>query len=191
VFGAADVLWRVQPGAWYGWPDFSESRPIFEDDVWGDHYRVPGKDTPPRLLAAHPSKPPEPSALFPVHASADGLDFSRSSEFGYVGQAFVAAFGDQSPVVGKTLEPVGFKVLRVDLETGIVRDFAVNRSEHAGPASKIRGSGLERPVAVRFDPSGSSLYVVDFGILTMSAAGAKPRQRTGTIWRISRTGALR
>jgi len=82
-------------------------------------------------------------------------------------------------------------VLRVDLETGIVRDFAVNRSEHAGPASKIRGSGLERPVAVRFDPSGSSLYVVDFGVLTMSDAGAKPRQRTGAIWRISRTGALR
>jgi len=181
----------VQPGAWYGWPDFSESRPIFEDEVWGDHYRVPGKDTPQRLLAAHPGKPPEPSALFPVHASADGIDFSRSAEFGYVGQAFVAAFGDQSPAVGKTLEPVGFKVLRVDLETGVVHDFAVNRSKNAGPASRIRGSGLERPVAVRFDPSGSSLYVVDFGVLTMTETESKPRQRTGTIWRISRTGALR
>jgi glucose/arabinose dehydrogenase len=191
VFGAADVLWRVQPGAWYGWPDFAESRPIFEDDVWGDHYRVPGKDTPARLLAEHPGKPPEPSALFPVHASADGLDFSRSSTFGYVGQAFVAAFGDQSPTVGKTLSPVGFKVLRVDLETGVVHDFAANRSEHPGPASRIRGSGLERPVAVRFDPSGSSLYVVDFGVLTVSETETKPRPNTGAIWRISRTGALR
>ncbi len=190
VFGAADVLWRVQPGAWYGWPDFSESRPIFEDEVWGDHYRVPGKDTPLRLLAAHPGKPPAPSALFPVHASADGFDFSHSAEFGYVGQAFVAAFGDQSPTVGKTLEPVGFKVLRVELETGVVHDFAVNRSKHAGPASKIRGAGLERPVAVRFDPSGSSLYVVDFGILTTSDNATRPRPRTGAIWRISRTGAM-
>jgi glucose/arabinose dehydrogenase len=104
VFGAADVLWRVTPGAWYGWPDFSESRPIYQDAAWGDHYRVPGKDTPARLLAELPGRPPEPSALFPVHASADGLDFSRSPEFGYVGEAFVALFGDQSPTVGKRLQ---------------------------------------------------------------------------------------
>jgi glucose/arabinose dehydrogenase len=191
VFGAADVLWRVQSGGWYGWPDFSESRPIYDDPVWGDHYRVPGKETPARLLAQAPGIVPEPSALFPVHASADGLDFSRSPEFGYVGQAFVAEFGDQSPTVGKTLQPVGFKVVRVDVKTGVVADFAVNRSQQAGPASKIRGGGLERPLAVRFDPSGRSLYVVDFGVLTVSETETKPRQRTGAIWRISRTGAAR
>ena len=188
VFGAADVLWRVKPGAWYGWPDFSESRPIYEDKVWGDHYRVPGKDTPPRLLAEHPGTPPAPSALFPVHASADGLDFSRSPEFGFVGQAFVALFGDQSPTVGKTLEPVGFKVVRVDIRTGVISDFAVNRGNQEGPASKIRGGGLERPIAVRFDPSGRSLYVVDFGVLTVSKNETKPRQQTGKVWRISREG---
>jgi glucose/arabinose dehydrogenase len=186
VFGAADVLWRVQPGAWYGWPDFAEGRPIYEDEAWGDHYRVPGKATPPRLLANAPGSPPEPSALFPVHASADGFDFSRSAAFGFVGQAFVALFGDQSPTVGKTLEPVGFKVVRVDVKTGVISDFAVNRSPHSGPASKIRGGGLERPVAVRFDPSGRSLYVVDFGILTVNANETKPRPGTGTVWRISR-----
>jgi glucose/arabinose dehydrogenase len=191
VFGAADVLWRVQSGGWYGWPDFSESRPIYDDPVWGDHYRVPGKETPARLLAQAPGIVPEPSALFPVHASADGLDFSRSPEFGYVGQAFVAEFGDQSPTVGKTLQPVGFKVVRVDVKTGVVADFAVNRSQQAGPASKLRGGGLERPLAVRFDPSGRSLYVVDFGVLTVSETETKPRQRTGAIWRISRTGAAR
>lgn len=191
VFGAADVLWRVQNGAWYGWPDFSESRPIFEDRRWGDHYRVPGKDTPARLLAQAPGVPPEPSALFPVHASADGFDFSRSAEFGYVGQPFVALFGDQSPVVGKTLEPVGFKVVRVDLRTGVVHDFATNRSAQAGPASKLRSGGFERPLAARFDPSGRSLYVVDFGVMTFSEEETKPRQHTGAIWRISRSGALR
>jgi glucose/arabinose dehydrogenase len=184
VFGAADVLWRIQPGAWYGFPDFSESRPIFEHAVWGDHYRVPGKASPPRLLLEHPGVPPRPSALFPVHASADGLDFSRNPGFGYVDQAFVALFGDQSPTVGKTLAPVGFKVVRVDPKTGVIADFAVNRSPKAGPASKIRGSGLERPVSVRFDPPGSSLYVVDFGVLTVSGSETKPQPRTGTIWRI-------
>jgi glucose/arabinose dehydrogenase len=184
VFGAADVLWKIKPGAWYGFPDFSESRPIFEHATWGDHYRVPGKATPPRLLLEHPAAPPEPSALFPVHASADGLDFSRSPEFGYVDQAFVALFGDQSPTVGKTLEPVGFKVVRVDPKTGVIADFAVNRAKTAGPASKVRGSGLERPLSVRFDPDGRSLYVVDFGVLTVSDAKTTPKPRSGTIWRI-------
>jgi glucose/arabinose dehydrogenase len=191
VFGAADVLWRVQPGAWYGWPEFSESRPIYEDPVWGDHYRVPGKPTPARLLERHPGRPPDPVAFLPVHASADGLDFSRSPEFGYVGEAFIAIFGDQSPTVGKTLKPVGFKVVRVDVRKGISHDFAVNRAKEMGPASKVGGHGLERPVAVRFDPSGRSLYVVDFGVLTVSDTETRPRQQTGTIWRITRRGAGR
>jgi glucose/arabinose dehydrogenase len=186
VFGSADVLWRVQNGAWYGWPDFSESRPVYEDPVWGDHYRVPGKDTPPRLLAEPPGKPPEPSALFPVHSSADGIDFSRSAEFGFVGQAFVALFGDQSPAVGKTVAPVGFKVVRVDLKTGVITDFAANQGKEGGPASKLRAGGLERPLAVRFDPSGRSLYVVDFGLLTVKDQDMKPWPNTGAVWRISK-----
>ena len=41
-----------------------------------------------------------------------------------------------------------------------------------------------------FDPSGRSLYVVDFGVLTMSEAGSKPRTGTGALWSISRTGGL-
>jgi glucose/arabinose dehydrogenase len=186
VFGAADVLWRVQPNAWYGWPDFAEGRPIYEDPSWGDHYRVPGKATPPRLLAEPPGERPEPSALFPVHASADGFDFSRSADFGFVGEAFVALFGDQSPTVGKTLAPVGFKVVRVDVKTGVIHDFAVNRAPQAGPASKVRGGGLERPLAVRFDPSGGSLYIVDFGVLTVNGTKTEPRPGTGTVWRARR-----
>lgn len=186
IFGAADVLWRVQPNAWYGWPDFAEGRPVYEDASWGDHYRVPGKATPPRLLAEVPGERPEPSALFPVHASADGFDFSRSPDFGFVGEAFVALFGDQSPTVGKTLAPVGFKVVRVDVKTGVIHDFAVNRAPLAGPASKVRGGGLERPVAVRFDPSGGSLYIVDFGVLTVNGTRTEPRPGTGTVWRARR-----
>jgi len=39
---------------------------------------------------------------------------------------------------------------------------------------------------VRFSPDGSSLYVVDFGVLTMDAQGAHPQRGTGVVWRISR-----
>jgi len=103
-----------------------------------------------------------------------------------VGQAFVALFGDQSPTVGKTLAPVGFKVVRVDVKSGVINDFAVNRGKLAGPASKIRGGGLERPLSLRFDPTGRSLYVVDFGVLTVSETETKPRSGTGIVWRIRR-----
>ncbi len=181
VFGAGDVLWRVQPGAWYGWPDYSAGEAIDNDT-----YQSPGDDSPKRLLAANPSKPPAPTAILPVHASANGFDFSRNAAFGHVGQAFIAIFGDQAPVVGKVVNPVGFKVIRVDLQTGVSHDFAVNRGKQNGPASLLKRGGLERPVAARFDPSGQALYVVDFGVLAMSDEGASAEEGTGVIWRIRR-----
>ena len=100
----------------------------------------------------------------------------------------IAQFGDQAPVAGKTLWPVGFKVIRVDVTNGVIEDFAVNKGRINGPASRIGGGGLERPVAARFDPGGSALYIVDFGVMTMSDR-SEPRTETGVLWRVTRTGA--
>jgi hypothetical protein len=127
-------------------------------------------------------------AHFGVNSSADGLDFSRSPAFGHVGEAFVALFGDMTPGTGKVLGPVGFKVVRVDVATGVINEFAVNRGRMNGPASWQRNGGLERPVSVRFDPTGAGLYVVDFGIMTLSSRGPAPQKGTGVLWRITRTG---
>jgi glucose/arabinose dehydrogenase len=179
VWGTADVLWRVEQGKWYGWPDFSAGEP-----VTSHKFKPPGKEQPRFLLAKHPSNPPAPVARLGVHASADGMDFSRSDQFGYAGEAFVALFGDQAPTVGKTLHPVGFKVVRVNLERGTVEDFAVNKGKQNGPASRIGGGGLERPIAVRFSPQGDALYFVDFGVMMQEKSGSKPQQGTGAIWRI-------
>jgi glucose/arabinose dehydrogenase len=181
VWGTPDVLWRVTPGTWYGWPDYSEGLPIDQE-----LYEVPGKGKPQLVLAKPPGKPPRPVASLGVHASSNGLDFSRSKSFGHAGQAFIAEFGDQAPDSGKSLHPVGFRVIRVDVSNGRIEDFAVNRSDKGGPASKIGGAGLERPVAVRFDSSGDALYVVDFGVMLMDKTGPKPQERTGVLWRITR-----
>jgi glucose/arabinose dehydrogenase len=183
VWGNGDVLWRITPGTWYGFPDFSAG--IRMDD--NKEFKPPGKPMVKPLLAKYPNQPPQPAAVFAVHTSADGIDFSRSASFGYEGEAFVAEFGDMAPNVGKVLAPVGFRVVRVDVKTGVIRDFAINKGKKNGPASRLGHGGLERPVAVRFDNSGNSLYVVDFGILTMSAKGAEPRQKTGVVWKISKT----
>src|SRR3712207_7832861 len=53
------------------------------------------------VLAHHPNQPPRPAAVLGVHSSSNGLDFSRSTAFGHVGQAFIAEFGDQAPDTGK------------------------------------------------------------------------------------------
>jgi glucose/arabinose dehydrogenase len=181
VFGTGDLLWEVQRETWYGWPDFHGASPLTK----GDRYNPPGKAKPSMLMAEHPNIPPEPIAVFDVHSSSNGFDFSTSPEFGHVGQAFVAQFGDMAPGVGKVLSPVGFKVVRVVLKTGIIEDFAVNKGKTNGPASWLKAGGLERPVAARFDPSGTALYVVDFGVMMMTEKPV-PQKETGVLWRIVR-----
>jgi hypothetical protein len=94
-----------------------------------------------------------------------------------------------APSAGKVLAPVGFKVVRVDVSTGRIEDFMVNRGHDNGPASRVGGQGLERPVAARFDPRGEALYVVDFGVMVMGEKGPRPQQDTGVLWRITRGGA--
>jgi glucose/arabinose dehydrogenase len=184
VWGAPDVLWEVRPGAWYGWPDHAAGEPVATE-----RFKPPDGEIPKKLLAEEPGKPPAAAALLGVNSSSNGLDFSRSERFGFIGEAFVAQFGDLTPSTGKVVAPVGFKVVRVDPANGVIRDFAANRGDENGPASRLGGGGLERPVAVRFDPSGDALYVVDFGVMTVGEHGPQPRAETGVLWRIVREGS--
>lgn len=180
VWGAGDYLWKVEQGKWYGWPDFSGGHAIYEGNL-----SVPGKGKPLRILAEDPETPPHPVVSMGVHSASNGFDFSRSKDFGFEGEAFIAQFGDMSPDVGKVERPVGYKVIRVNMETGIMNDFLVNKKKNA-PASKIRTGGVERPTAARFSPDGKSLYIVDFGIMRTSGKGPEPVQKTGVIWKISK-----
>lgn len=182
VWGTGDLLIAVTPGTWYGWPDYHGNHPLT-----AAFYDPPGKPQPQFVLTNHPNVPPKPVALLGVHSSSNGIDFSRNGAFGYVNEAFIAQLGDMSPTAGKVLRPVGFKVVRVDVGTGVIEDFAVNRGDTNGPASRLGTGGLERPVSLRFDPSGQSLYIVDFGVILMSERGASPQQATGVLWRVTRS----
>jgi glucose/arabinose dehydrogenase len=184
VWGAGDVLWEIKPGLWYGWPDFSAGKPISNDE----EFKVPGKEAVKPILKIQPNTPPKPTAIFGVHSSANGIDFCTNPGFGYQGEAFVAEFGDMAPKAGKVLAPVGFKVVRVNVNTGIVEDFAVNKGRKNGPATRFGKGGLERPLSVKFDPTGKALYVVDFGIMKVSKQGQEPQMKTGVIWKITKEG---
>lgn len=181
IVGDPDDLYEIRDGAWYGWPDFASGVRL-DDPRWGEG----GKGREPVLAAFPDPDPPKPVASFETHAAANGLDFPRDGDFGFAGQAFVALFGDLAPVTTvRQVVPSGFKVVRVDPESGAITDFAVNRTQ--GPASKLFHGGFERPSHCAFGPDGA-LYVVDFGEIKIAPekGGIRIKQGTGALWRIRR-----
>jgi glucose/arabinose dehydrogenase len=182
-----DDFYEIHKGEWYGWPDFASGIRL-DDPYWGDggHGREP-------VLAKFPNPdPPKPLASFETHAGANGVDFSPHAQFGFPGDAFVACFGDLAPIttITKYVVPAGFKVVRVDMHTGQIHDFAVNRVQ--GPASQLPHNGFERPSHCQFGPDGA-LYVVDFGIINIAPelGGIRQHVGSGVLWRIRWTGAPR
>jgi glucose/arabinose dehydrogenase len=181
IVGDPDDLYEIREGAWYGWPDFASGIRL-DDPHWGEG----GQNREPVLATFPDPSPPRPVASFETHAAANGLDFSRGDDFGFEGQAFVALFGDLAPVTTvRQVVPAGFKVVRVDVSTGAIADFAVNRTQ--GPASKLFHGGFERPSHCAFGPDGA-LYVVDFGEIKIAPekGGIRMKQGTGALWRIRR-----
>ncbi len=173
-----DDFYEIQQDQWYGWPDFASGYRL-DDPFWGDRGR--GREP---VLAEFPNpNPPKPLLSFERHAAANGFDFSQSQEFGFVGDAFIALFGDIAPITTPRLTtPAGFKVVRVDMEKRELVDFAVNKI--AGPASKLPHRGFERPSHCRFGPDGA-LYVVDWGQIELAPerGGIRMPLGSGALWR--------
>ncbi len=83
---------------------------------------------------------------------------------------FAALFGDEAPMTAPAGPRVGRGIARVDPADWSVQPF-------------LR-QPLNRPIDVRFDPSGESLYVVDFGQFEMSERGVEAVAGTGKLWRL-------
>ena len=175
-----DYLVRVEQGAWYGWPDFYDGEP-----VTAARFNAPEKAKPTFLWKQHPPLA-RAFTTFGSHAGVSGLTFSPGGEFGFTGDAFLAEYGTFAPVTtGVNVLPVGFRVVRLDMKTREVHDFATN--ELPGPAYINQQNGFNRPPDVLFGPD-RSLYVVDWGASTLNDTGLVLVPGTGVVWRIYRDG---
>ena len=182
ILGDMEDLYEVREGAWYGWPDYAAGIRL-DDPHWGRR----GRGREPVIADPPDPNPPKPVAMFESHSAPNGLDFCRDARFGFEGDAFVCLFGDLAPNTVRLAYPTGYRVVRVDVSTGEVVDFAVNRI--IGPASKLPHGGFERPSHCAFGPDGA-LYVVDWGEAKIApeTGGVRMKEGTGTLWRIRRTG---
>jgi glucose/arabinose dehydrogenase len=166
-----DLLFEVRQGAWYGWPDF-----IGGDPITDPQYNPVRGEAPTFVLANHHELPaPEPALVrFPPHAAAVKFDVAPSSVPQWAGQLFVALFGDEVPMTAPSGPRVGRSLARVD-----PTDWSLHT---------VITHPLLRPIDVRFDPAGESLYILDFGYFEMDAErGVVAEAKSGRLWRLKLT----
>ncbi|MDW0116054.1 PQQ-dependent sugar dehydrogenase [Sporosarcina thermotolerans] len=178
VANSPDEFQWIRPGMWYGFPDYTGGLPLTMPQ-----FKPENEEQPEFLFAEHPMQPPMPVTVFPPHSATMGFSFNEKSAFGPIGDVYIAEFGADEPITtgGRLLPLVGHRVSRIDMQTGEVFPFAINRG--GLPASLSNSGGFERPIDAVFGEE-DVLYVADFGLFSDEAA----LPNTGVIWRIRKTG---
>lgn len=176
IANAPDEFHILQPGAWYGWPDYAAGYPVTLPAFGPEN-----GPQPEFLLSRHPMEPPKLFASFAAHSAIMGFDFNDNPAFAPVGDAFIAEFGSEAPTTtgGKPAPKVGHRVSRIDVRAGQVTPFAINKNGLA--ASATNDGGFERPIDVVFGPNGD-MYIADFGIFPPKEGS----RNSGVIWRITK-----
>ncbi len=177
VENSPDEFHLLMPGTWYGWPDYTGGLPLTLP-----MFKPVNGPQPQFLLARHPMRPPRPFAVFADHSAIMGFDFDHFGLFGPRGDAYIAEFGSEAPeTTGGRPDPmVGHRVSRIDMKTGQVCPFVINKSGMA--ASESGSGGLERPIDVIIGPCGS-MYIVDFS-LNKPGEPDEFVPETGVVWRV-------
>jgi glucose/arabinose dehydrogenase len=194
-----DALLRLVPGTYYGWPDYSTDLQPISETRFQPPVELVIKTGYPDIgfLVDHsasgllrPDRNTLMQATFPPLSGAAKMEFvPDSGPFNdYRGSAIVALAGDRAPFATsgyKLTSPVGYKVVRVDVDNHQVKDFIRNTENvPASRQQKLEGDALERPIDVKFGPDGA-MYVLDFGQLQLKKDGReKVAPRTGRIFKL-------
>ena len=179
IANSPDEFQLIVPGSWYGWPDFTGGKPVTLPE-----FKPMGGQQPQFLLASPPSNPPEPFAVFTPHSAIMGFDFNYNPSFGPYGDVFIAEYGSEAPETtgGAPLPGVGHRISRIDMSSGEVSTFAINRSGIS--ASESGEGGFERPIDVAFGSDGA-MYILDFAV-TPAGEPDEFYPNSGMIWRITK-----
>lgn len=179
IANSPDEFHHILPGLWYGWPDYTGGLPVTLP-------QFKAEDGPELnfLINDHPMVPPMPFTTFAPHSAIMGFDYSYNNNFGTNGDVYMAEYGSEAPETtgGKPLPGVGHRVSKVNMKTGEVTTFAINKSSFA--ASYTGDGGFERPIDIVFGPD-NAMYVVDFAV-TDPDDPEEFYPETGVIWRISK-----
>jgi glucose/arabinose dehydrogenase len=176
IYNDPDYLVRVEKDAWYGWPEYFDGQP-----ATAPRFKALLKPAPTMLWQTHPPLT-KAFTTFDSHSAVNGIAFSNSDAFGFRGDLFVAAFGTFTPATtGTNVKLSGFRVIRVNMQTGEKSDFAKNILP--GPAYLNGTNGFNRPADVTFGPD-DALYVLDWGASKITSKGLEEVPATGAIWRI-------
>jgi len=168
IGNAPDLLYEVEPGSWYGWPDFIGGVPVTDQ-----RYR-PERGAPPVFVPANHDElpPPSPALLaFPPHSAATKFDVGTAALGELAGQLFVALFGDEVPMTAPAGPRVGRSVVRVD--------------PHDWTLHPLDARPFLRPIDVRCWPGEAALGVLDFGMFEMTDAGVVAEPGSGALWKVS------
>ncbi|MEX2336803.1 MAG: hypothetical protein WD555_05995 [Fulvivirga sp.] len=200
-----ETVYEVVQGEWYGWPDFYSGMPITDKRFeYKDKTRkfALTEETHRKLLKGK-ALPIQPLARLSPHSATQGMVFGHGRMGTAENEILVAEFGTIVPFFkggeyhphlkkgaveeekahkGTQYNWPGFKVQRVNLETGEATDFIYNQSNI--PASANKGGGLERPIQLEWKADGS-LYIVDFGIVEIDDTGMNAHPFTGVLWKVS------
>ena len=180
IANAPDEFYRITPGLWYGWPDYSAG-----ESVTSPRFMPEGRPQPQFLLTNHPNNAPEPFATFPQNSTILGFDFDYSGNFGNFGDVFIAEFGTARIASAENSTPYagfGHRISRIDMSSGGVTTFAINKS---GFPSSITGEGgFGRPCDVNFGPDGA-MYILDMGINAPFEQDVYI-PNSGLIWKVTR-----
>ncbi|MFZ2051370.1 MAG: hypothetical protein WB698_04500 [Solirubrobacteraceae bacterium] len=153
-----DLLFEVQQGRWYGWPDFVGGVPIFDPRF------APEDGQAPRFVLANHEElpaPERPLTQFTTHVAATKMAQAPD------GRIVVAMFGDEVPMTAPSGPRVG-------------RSLAVVDPRQGWQADSVPTPGLQRPLDVAFGPDGR-LYVLDFGHFEPGRGGMKATAGSGSI----------
>ena len=173
-----------------GWPDyFGKGEPVTDKNFVSESAR--SDNNPLKFVLQDHLPVQKPLALLGEAVAVTQVAVSNSTDFGFRGKAFIGEFGTMAPLIhpfaqvtqsmpGFQPSIVGQKVVALDPATGNFSDFLSLKNMDKS----------FRPVGVKFDVNGDSLYVVSIGKTEVRTEAPLNNQTSGGLYPFATVPAM-